>query len=221
MTMPRTNGRRARSFEGPPKSQAMSQRPWSQAKSAIPFASWTRFATIGHILRPSRMGRLFSGRRPTDVVRFIVAVVVDAVDRVAQRWARTHVSEKLFERHPRGADRNPSGSIASGLRILTARAHRAPNVVFARIAPVSCVAMSQASRISVALFGAQAAARQRVAASQCTLLDFSFSAAVAPAQPESRMPIFSARFKDQPSAKTLIDFNHCQQFIPRYGTEAA
>lgn len=63
-----------------------------------------RFAPIGGLLFPSR---------PSAIFRAIVAVVVDAINRVTGRRARTHVQKERFKFIPSIADANPASSVVT------------------------------------------------------------------------------------------------------------
>jgi hypothetical protein len=71
---------------------------------------------------PSRVPLLFSICRPTAVVRFVISIVVNAVERVVGRWAKTHIGEECFEDSPSFADFNSSASVFREARMVSSEA---------------------------------------------------------------------------------------------------
>jgi hypothetical protein len=90
----------------------------------------TKHAEVG-----SGIGCLFSGRGPSTIRGFVVAVVVDAIDRVARRTA-AHVGQKVIERKsPSLAYGNAPSAvilIPDVARVLASSLHALPNLVFGR-----------------------------------------------------------------------------------------
>lgn len=95
---------------------------------------------------PSPVHRLLAWRRPPAVAGFVVAIVVDAIDRMIGR-TRTHVREEGFVRfRPAFAHGNPASTvprIALGRRSAAAIEQRAPDAIFTRPVPASGVAVCQ------------------------------------------------------------------------------
>lgn len=59
---------------------------------------------------PARVRGLFGARSPSAVVRFVIAIVVDAINRVMDRRTRPHISEEQSKIAPSFTDGNSSTS---------------------------------------------------------------------------------------------------------------
>jgi len=89
------------------------------------------------VVLPSSIKHLFGSRGPAAVSRFIVAVVVNAINRMTRRWTRAHVSKEFRERiAPLFANNYSLHPIAGiyGLISMAARNHILPSFVFNRSA---------------------------------------------------------------------------------------
>jgi hypothetical protein len=75
--------------------------------------------------------------RPAAVARFVVSIVVDAINRVAGRWARPHVGNEISKGFPSVTDGNATASVPMVLIGLAGMAapvqHRFPSGVFGRV----------------------------------------------------------------------------------------
>lgn len=82
---------------------------------------------------------------PTAVVRFIAAIVIDAIQRVLRAGLQSHVTQKVHERIlPTGADSYASAAIAlklCGGRLIAASFHVCPCDVFRTLPSFGCVPM--------------------------------------------------------------------------------
>jgi hypothetical protein len=76
---------------------------------------------------------LFRRSSPADIARFVVSIVVDAIDRVVGSWGITHVNvESAKVIYPRLEDRDASASVTAPTLIIWAEAaifHGPPSVV--------------------------------------------------------------------------------------------
>lgn len=82
------------------------------------------------------IGALFFGSGPSAIVRLIVPVVVDTVERIAGTWASAHVFKKCRERiAPALADLDATSTILGillGPRVRAAGFHGGPDLIFGR-----------------------------------------------------------------------------------------
>lgn len=135
-----------------------------EMKTFAPFRERPSFAVIGHEDGTSRVPGLFREAGPTTVSRFIASIVVDAINGVLRRWARSHVCEEVLERRqPPGAHLNAASAISLVARVVAVTAaflHCLPDSIFA--GPGRAVGL-QALPAKVGLV---AAATNRVPASQ-------------------------------------------------------
>lgn len=112
------------------------------------FSDSQHLTTKQHAICASFVIGLLTNRRPSTITRFVVAVVIDAIDRCSA-WSWSHIFQKLGEvGFPCIADRNSSA--APLLKTFTARAqatrtHRAPDDVLRQMC---CVVAA-----SAAMFG--------------------------------------------------------------------
>lgn len=128
--------------------QAPAQGASLQADAARPLAQRVALAVVRQdAIRPLIVA-LLQLRRPAHVARFVVAVVIDAVERVAERWTRADIGVENFERiapalaHADAA--SAVGLIGWIIRIVAALSHAAPCRVFG-----SGPASTHARRLSV------------------------------------------------------------------------
>lgn len=103
-------------------------------KTTAPSTKGEGLALIGQATGSASVPTLFFDGSPTDIPRFIVAHVVNAVDAMLGRRASTHVSQKGLERPaPFGANCYPAAAIVGVVLlagILAAVQHRRPNPIF-------------------------------------------------------------------------------------------
>jgi len=85
---------------------------------------------------PTGVVRLLNAGRPSTVAEFVIAVVVDALQREAGR-SRSHVEHEIAKRSPSLANRDPSATVAAVrwvARILAALTHTFPTLICRRTA---------------------------------------------------------------------------------------
>lgn len=115
---------------------------------------------------------LLLSRGPVAIGRFVVAVVLAALDAMRRRWASSHVFEEGFELHPTIADSNPSRAIVRKVDVVgvcAAALHAGPCAILRRLATIApfsvpC-AIATASNTEIA---AVAAARLRSPTLKCS-----------------------------------------------------
>src|SRR3990167_1510710 len=82
------------------------------ADTSGPFRHGKRESVMREPDSATSVVRLFLCRGPTAVTRFVVAVVVDAVNGMFGRWPWSNVSEERLERiQPALAHGNPTGAV--------------------------------------------------------------------------------------------------------------
>lgn len=144
-------------------------------------------------------GLLFLGR-PATICRFVVAVVVDTIDRCAL-WARPHVREEIGERlSPSIANSDTSASIIFIPRsfwVMAAFLRRLPGIVF----PASCHPVN--SFCVPSDFVLQASTTTGPAFKKRIALDDSFVSAIAPNFPANLIASIGTRPDHEPSAEPL------------------
>lgn len=152
-----------------------------------------------HLRRPPIVGLLFRCG-PSAILRRVVAVVVDSIQR-SVGWTRAHVAIEGFERSaPAGANRDSSASVGLELmkvRVLAALDHAFPTVILAALPHPMCT-MGPAIP-----FGSVAAARHGGAASQKRPQDGFFFSAIAAANPFSRIGLRKSRNSHE-TPKSLV-----------------
>lgn len=114
-----------------------------------------------------------------------MAVVVDAIDRVLVRWARAHIRQERLERHePSVADSDTPAAVV-GIAwlgsIQAPRLHGLPYSVLAGVFSATSSAVGQVCDRSA--LPVKASTRRGLSCDEMALLNDSFGAAVAPAQP--------------------------------------
>lgn len=70
---------------------------WIFSAQASQVSSTHRSAVNDHPPVIATIVRLFCYRRPSTIGRFVVSVIVDAVNRVLQGWSRPHISHEVVE----------------------------------------------------------------------------------------------------------------------------
>lgn len=138
---------------------------------------------------------------PATVLRFIVSVIVNAIQRVVTRWLRPHVGEESRRRtDPPVADRDASATVVGELgivRIETPLLHSSPGVIFGTSAPgVPSLAVDQPSFAAGEKLTQQASATSRMAASDRIGAGNKLLAAVAPASPPTPFSVCPVHGKE-------------------------
>lgn len=130
------------------------------------------------------IGLLFS-RCPSAISRFVVAVVVDAVDCESSRF-RTHIREEVFKLLPPFANCYSTPAVileALAFGIATAVKHRTPRVVFVSSLSARCVSVS--SKHGTDDFSLQASTTSSFSRSQCSTLNNRHATTIAQTGPRS------------------------------------
>lgn len=129
---------------------------------------------------------LLSLRCPPAIPRFVVAIVVDAIERVRRRWPRSHISQESREViTPRFADRDPAPTVQGVFRIaprITAALGVAPAFVFRRMAAIAAGPVRQ--RTITGLFRSETPTTLCPSISQGFTLDRGQGTAIAATLPE-------------------------------------
>jgi len=168
------------------------------------------FALIGDEVVSARIAGLFSSCPPAAVVFRVTQCIVDTVQRVLGRRARTHVSQKLLERFPFWANGNATTAVQGELNVGWIQAsltHRTPDVVFTPV-------RSLFHRMSVSgdslrmLFGFQTTTRMRQALEQILFADISNGSTVTLTLPPRRKLSAWSWSEHSPSAKSVCGLNH-------------
>jgi hypothetical protein len=135
--------------------------------------------------RPARVQLLLALCGPAAVGRLVVAVVVDAVNRMAWRRLAAHVCQKVLVRlAPSVADSDPPASVSVKpviMRVGAAHYHRAPRPKFSGDSTDSCVAMRRHPLAQLVLVEAPTA--HGVAIAKAGAVNHALSSTIASAQP--------------------------------------
>lgn len=122
-------------FHGPTVSEALFQRAARYAKPSRPPRYGVRLAVVGQQPVRALVARLLAVCRPAHVAWFVMAVVIDAIKGMPQRWARPHVAQEHREVAPRVADTDAAPAVVGVVAVTGRRAAAAnvrPRLVFAR-----------------------------------------------------------------------------------------
>lgn len=170
-------------FIRPSQLKSLPQRPDVDAQDARPFRNGMRFAIKGK--RPIRsfvVALLLSGA-PSDVARFVVAVVVDAIQFMLRRWTGADLAQYVvaesFEIKPSRMNRNAASSV-----VLEPTMARIPASLFHAVPAViqrSIVVITNARLLRPAHSGTQKARATKSsvwATGQCTFTHHPFTAAI-------------------------------------------
>lgn len=180
---------------------SLSNRLLASVQRSSPRADTHRSSVEGDWLRAGRVLALFFHCGPSAVCGRIVAVVVNAFDRVLGRWPWPHVGKKALEGvTPRRADLNPAAAVARievAAGILASRNHPLPHSVFRRLT------QSVGSVGGMARLPIDASAACNVAAAEGAGSDDVVAATVALAQPAHLFVSRSQRPLNRQPAKSL------------------
>lgn len=161
------------------------QSSWHHSKSLRPLGDGQCFAVEGKVSINSHISMLLGFCRPAAIIRFVVSIIVYAIDSIADCWPIAHISKKVFKSLPSFADRNPPGAVVfePGTRWSVASSHDpAPSRVhiILRSAVRSIVNLGSFS----GLFGEIASAGLRLPLSKRLPVCGSFLPAVTRAEPK-------------------------------------
>jgi hypothetical protein len=156
--------------------------------STLPVFSWT------FIFAALQM------RGPMTIARFIVTVIVDAINNFPPR-SFTHVGKKVFKREPSFANFNSSTtviSVPSSLFVCAANDHVGPALIRPWVCP-----LFRGMAYCKSILGLPASARLRTASSQLNDSNNGLLAAVALAKPQRAKTITASSFKSNKPTKPL------------------
>lgn len=163
--------------------QTLSKRGIRQAESISPPCQWHRFVAICQQSICSTVSLLFALRCPAHIPRLVVAVVVEAINRVFFRRRRTDVVQKGNKRSlPFIANANPLRAVITVAWTTLTRtpiSHRNPTAIFTR----TIVRTPVCAYASAREFALQATTRLRIAITQRTTSECFRDSAIAFAQP--------------------------------------
>lgn len=169
-------GRREHFFLGPSAVDSVLESLHPDAGLAGPGREAQRAPPVGDISVARNILALLETARPSAVIRAVVPVAVDALNRELRVRGLAHVGKKLIEIQPFRADSYPSASVSrvgGSVRILAPLAHAVP----ARVKRLSSMPLVPAK------FAPKTAARLHVAAEQMLGRYILGGAAIALAQP--------------------------------------
>ena len=134
---------RQRFFDRPPQNYyALPQH--GEVKSAVPRPSKQRpcITTEGDIASYARVGVLRGLRSPTNILRLVMAVIVDSIDRMFVAWTKTYVRKERVERlSPSIAHSDTSPTVISegaAPFIKTPLLHRGPCAMLSGLTQTVC-----------------------------------------------------------------------------------
>jgi hypothetical protein len=137
-------------------------------------------------VRGLRVSRLLGGSGPSAIRRFVVAVVVDAIQRVSLGWSASHIGKERFKGiAPTVTDRNAAPAVSFVVimfRVVTAGLHALPDFVFGGGLSHGRLAVLLV-RASLAVLPSSAAARLDTSGPQKARPRRSLAPAVASAEP--------------------------------------
>ena len=121
-------------FESPSPAKPATQCRIVDANPTSPRANAHGFTVERDSLGTTSVLSLFHYSCPPTVLRFVVAVIVNSVNRIVETWLLSHVSQKVCKRlQPSLANCDASSTIAvivRGARIVATSLHFLPSVVF-------------------------------------------------------------------------------------------
>lgn len=139
----------------------------AQTRLPAPFGCRLTLAESGEQPRLSTVGLLDNARCPSTIAGFVVAVIVDPVERVFKRWARPHIGEEIAEvAVPSGANFNPPAAVVlekTVAGISASVAHLHPNSKLrGALHVVLVIAAALVDLVADAAARAHAACRQQI-----------------------------------------------------------
>lgn len=125
-------------FQRPAALQSVQQRVGTQAASSRPLRQIVRLAVKCQAVIRALVVHLLDACRPAHIARFVMAVRIDAVNRMLARWTKTDVRQKRREviaPFIADADAAPAVMPKAFVRwIIASLFHLAPRPVFGRLA---------------------------------------------------------------------------------------
>jgi hypothetical protein len=168
----------------------------------------------------SRVCGLLLAGGPSAVARTVGAVVVNAVQGVVRRGARTHVAQERGKVGPLWADDDATAAVTgptAGARILASCVHSLPSHVLSGDGSLIHVSLRQRS-------AHQATTRLRQTAPQVARHHFPFSSAVATAKPFGSFGRISNNRDDRPVVESLpceVNASHSTSVCHCYAMSAS
>ena len=135
----------------PSSLQPLPKHQWAKAHSPRPFSYTQRLTAVREPSRYAAILHLLSLRRPPYVARFVMAVVLNAIELVFWTWFWTNVREKGCERlRPFVAHSDSTTAVmfkSRSVRIGAALLRVTPSAVFSRSVLSAVMSMCQANRV--------------------------------------------------------------------------
>ena len=178
------SGERQRFFGGPAKFQALVNLAPINAKRFRPFGERLGLAERMDEYAVALVSGLFRWSGPAAVIRAIVGIYVNAVNRVGAGWCGSHVGKEVLKLVPLLANLDSAPAVvwvilAAG--IVAALHHVCPGLVFLGLLPDAGMAVRGVGfRSSLPL---KASARPRMPVGQLRSINNGFGSALAPAAP--------------------------------------
>lgn len=178
------------------------------SKSTTPIARGPRFTVNGGFQGVPPVVCLLKRSRPSAILRRVVAVYVDSVDRVLGRWPRPHVGKKRREVVPPSIAHCYTASAVTLVAVMCAPVatspSRHPHFVLGRLVVVPSMSMSYRPRDQKVI--AQTTATSRGSGLQVAALKIIVVAAVAQAPPKNTTAtggVLTERFNSHQSPEAL------------------
>jgi hypothetical protein len=131
------------------------------------------------------IARLFPSGRPATILRLVIAVVVDTVDRMFSGRTTAHVGQECSERLPTVANADAASAVVlepNVVRIAAPSLHALPDFVFGRRLPVRTFAVTRV-RAATTVISASASATQDATSAKLSTDCSTRPAAIASAKP--------------------------------------
>ena len=208
-------------LNAPSALEAVAHNMFHTAKPCRPFSRCQALTVELQKHIPARVVALLSMRGPTAIARLIVAVVIDAINRVALGRPNAHVGDEVFEAvAPSVAYDDASTTVVSEFVCLqwtmAPRYHRVPDVV------VGVIRQAMRGVCTAGRFVAMASTRNGRASGHSSSDNVADGSAVAPADPScfSGEPIFVWRSSDDGPASKLLTRQVSESRHKRYFSTA-
>lgn len=120
-------------------------------QSLGPIVKAKRDAMVGEKPIARRVSALFETVSPSTIGRFVIAIVIYSINRLAG-WFRSHVGKEILEPHPRPTDLNTSSAVfgESVIRwIKTSLLHRVPGHIRRRLTKLRSAVMGNSANFVV------------------------------------------------------------------------
>lgn len=206
------NSHRQRAFDWPVKSpDAVAQSLIFYAEPFGPLPNGQRFTTVCVTRHAAAIQRLFYCRGPAHIARFIIAIIINALN--TQSGARTMADVTKKDREvvaPFGADLNTTSAIILKLRVIrhvAAFFHRTPDCIFWEAG----TAVRRLSRYNTFTMVTTAGSRRvRVGSGQRGCDDASLNTAATPTEIDKRPASMQGTVDDRPITKNRPNWDGWQ-----------